>query len=384
MKFQIKGDKALGKRDKKIIMDITEFINSRDIAEHLRKTDYRFSPEEAMFLIHEARNVPLAEKHAAYEELIGIYPDHKLKERREGVFKNHTLASFLREYMQKENALVATCKKDGEDAIYYSSYYSKDESEGWVLAELYDSIYHTFRECFDATIEDSGEFLNKLSVTKKYIKTNETIELELFPDGTVLNVKNSDWCDSILSAFEWMWIKIPTPFKRGDILVPHKERVFDHHVHEEGEDAFVLTDMCTWGSKELAENGYINAKTYKANEKDFEHADKMIRYNEESGDPTDMIVTGFFVSSDGTVYHNHTEGDTYLDYEYYRGDLTGENRMLKAVSNYVKGEVPLELLMQTYQITLLEKNLGSMQRCTLNVYDEDYLNLVGLVPSSKS
>ena len=40
-------------------MDIIRFINSRDIAEYLRKIDYKFSPEEAMFLIHEGKISPL-------------------------------------------------------------------------------------------------------------------------------------------------------------------------------------------------------------------------------------------------------------------------------------------------------------------------------------
>ena len=72
-----------------------------DIAGYLREINYQFSPEEMMFLIHESRNVPLEEKHAAYGELIKRYSDCPLKERRRAVFRNQTVASFLRTYMQR-------------------------------------------------------------------------------------------------------------------------------------------------------------------------------------------------------------------------------------------------------------------------------------------
>ena len=83
-------------------VEIFKFLNSRDIVGYLREINYQFSPEEMMFLIHESRTVPLAEKHAAYWELIERYPDYPLKERRRAVFRNQTVASFLRIYMQRE------------------------------------------------------------------------------------------------------------------------------------------------------------------------------------------------------------------------------------------------------------------------------------------
>ena len=108
-------------------MDITRFLNSKDIATYLRRIRYEFTPEQAMYVVHAAAEIPLAEKYAAYEELIEMYPDHALRERRQGVFKDQTVASFLRTYMERENALLAEFKRDGDDAVCTYDYFSKED-----------------------------------------------------------------------------------------------------------------------------------------------------------------------------------------------------------------------------------------------------------------
>lgn len=153
----------------------------------------------------------------------------------------------------------------------------------------------------------------------------------------------------------------------------------DWQRHEEDEGAVVLTDMYTWGGFELAENGYKNGKSHKNNEKDFEGIDKLIKRHEESGDISDMIAAGYFVNDDGTIYHDHTIGsEIYLDYEYYRGELKGQRRILKADSNYLNGEIGLDLLMQAYQTIMLEEKLEEMKKYHLIVYCDECLELAGL------
>jgi hypothetical protein len=50
-----------------------------------------------------------------------------------------------------------------------------------------------------------------------------------------------------------------------------------------------------------------------------------------------------------------------LDLEYYRGELTGLNRVLKAISSHMKGEIPAELMMNAYDIILHEEQLFQVQ-----------------------
>ena len=61
-------------------MDIYEFIESRDIREHCRKIQYKFTARESAFLIWQSDKT-IQQKHAAYREIIETMPDEKLNER---------------------------------------------------------------------------------------------------------------------------------------------------------------------------------------------------------------------------------------------------------------------------------------------------------------
>ena len=51
-------------------MNFYPFINSPDIREHLAKIGYEFSSEEAAYLVWQSKETTIAEKHAAWEEII--------------------------------------------------------------------------------------------------------------------------------------------------------------------------------------------------------------------------------------------------------------------------------------------------------------------------
>lgn len=55
--------------------EITNYINSKDIAEYLRNLDYRFNSLEAAWLIYQCRRLTLEEKHCAWKNLIQTMPD---------------------------------------------------------------------------------------------------------------------------------------------------------------------------------------------------------------------------------------------------------------------------------------------------------------------
>ena len=62
-------------------MNILNFINSKDIREHLKAINYEFNSLEAAWLIYHSRNATIEEKHAAWRELINTMPDCKIEER---------------------------------------------------------------------------------------------------------------------------------------------------------------------------------------------------------------------------------------------------------------------------------------------------------------
>ncbi len=60
-------------------MDILQFINSKDIRNHLKKINYQFNTLEAAWLIYHSYNHSVYEKFDAYEQLMKEYPDCRVK-----------------------------------------------------------------------------------------------------------------------------------------------------------------------------------------------------------------------------------------------------------------------------------------------------------------
>ena len=364
-------------------MDITKFLNSKDIASYLRRIRYAFTPEQAMYVIHAAEERTLPEKHAAYEELIGAYPDHALRERRQGVFKDQTVASFLRTYMQRENALLAEFKRDGDDAICTYDYFSKEDDAWYQDGYGHYHVYRNFSEALDdvqAGNEDGD--ITKITVTKQYF-SGRTIEATLLPDGTCLKINevSGERDEAFLHAFDWMWVKIPTPFKYGDILAPVVRNKWDTRTTDGSDkELIVLMDMATWGSKELKKNGFHNAKNpnYTRREQNFAACDRLIEKHEEYGDESDMLLCGYYFEGTDLCY-DHTFGleHSYLNYERFRGELKGHNRMLRSVSNFLKGELELELMLKAHRLICAEEECRE-KRYFLDLYTDEGLTLAGI------
>ena len=87
-----------------------------------------------------------------------------------------------------------------------------------------------------------------------------------------------------------------------------------------------------------------------------------------------MNVWGIFQNMDGTIYNEVT--DNYMDYEYYPLErLTGRRRILKALSNFLKGEIDVVLFARAYHQILLEE---AAKDCVPRGYDDEGMRLAGL------
>lgn len=369
-------------------MDITRFLNSKDIATYLRRIRYAFTPEQAMYVIHAAEERTLPEKHAAYEELIAAYPEHALRERRQGVFKDQTVASFLRTYMERENALLAELKRDGDDAVCTYDYFSKEDDAWCQDGYGHHLVYRNFSEALeDAQAENEDGNIAKITVTKRYF-SGRKIEATLLPDGTFLKIDeiSGERDEAFLHAFEWMWVKIPTPFKFGDILAPVFKNKWEPHTWDGSINGLVvLTDMATWGSKELKKNGFRNTKTpnYTRRGQNFAVCDHLIEKHEEYGDESDMILCGYFLDGSDLCY-DHTLGieQGYLNYERFRGELKGHDRMLRSVSNFLKGELELDLMLKAHRLICAEEECRA-KMSFLDLYTDEGLTLAGIGKENK-
>ncbi len=347
-------------------MDFIKFLNSKDIAEHLRKINYDFSPEEALYIIHESRSRTIAERREAYSSLLSRYPDYKLRERRFGAFKNHTLESFLNTYFKKQDALIEECKESG-DAVYFACTYNS--AEGWNCDD--DSLFRTFDECFFAAKEEDG--VEKIEITKQFLPTNRTVSLTFLPNGEILDVETSERDDEVMDAFEMLYVEIPTPFRFGDIVTSMREKVWDSKFHEPYEDVWVLTNLPHW-DRETA--SMCDLRETWGSVDGYFASEKLRERHLMEGDETDMLFGGYFVTEHGFV-RDHSPRETYLDLEYFRGELSGRGRILKALSLYFQRKINLETLFASVKAIEAEDTRHALWETSLQGF-EDVMKQIGI------
>ena len=83
-------------------MDITEFINSKDIRNYHREINYKYSPLQAAWLIYQSARNTITEKHLAWKELIDSMPDCLMQDKGYLCEVMH-LHDFLKRYMEVQN-----------------------------------------------------------------------------------------------------------------------------------------------------------------------------------------------------------------------------------------------------------------------------------------
>ena len=178
--------------------------------------------------------------------------------------------------------------------------------------------------------ESERQLLLGFSVTRARILTGpedeeENIRVTVDERGRVLQLDEGSRYGMIrenfdlLFAFEGMWIDIPTPFKKGDIVFIDREK--------EGFPVtpFVMSDLCTDRETEADKRIY----------------DRLA----EQGDISDMTVGGYWLSDDGSYVYREVE-HSYQDMEYYRGPAGGrQGNIFYHISLYLRGKMdPLDMM----------------------------------------
>ena len=150
--------------------------------------------------------------------------------------------------------------------------------------------------------------------------------------------------DLFKDAFESRWFLFPTPFHKGDIVYDCN---YDPHLRDYCTGTFVL-------------NGINN---------DIKDAKK----NFEQQDSSDMVAYGWFQEKNGTIYNEVMFN--YMDLELFKGYLNGQERILIALSNYIKGKITEELLLHAQRVLIMH-DLG--YNSLANWYTEEELELAGI------
>ena len=305
--------------------EICRFVNSKDIKQYLLTTQYSFTTAEAAWLVYQCKNSTLNEKIDAWLNIIETMPDqsidsihfykpyesiHKvisefidLKKRASDLFLTETTTSFY-----QYSLIYNDGNEDYDGSLHYSSYEKCfNQMQRELSAEdriVTGKIRWSEIGCF-------------YSITTSYNHDSQIMDIKIPADYGVLN-----W--NLLDFFNDLWFHFPVPFQKGDIL-------YDPSDCGQG---FCAGPVVMTGITPLMyqEDGRSHADT------------------------SDMNVWGYFQNDEnGTVYQEVTYN--YMDYEYFPMEmLTGKKRILKALSNYVKGEIDVDLLLRAYHIILLEES----------------------------
>ena len=297
-------------------MDIFRFINSRDIREYLKSQNYPFTSLEAAWLIYQCRCATIKEKHEAWQELIQTMPDCAVAERPHTA-RHESLHQFLKEYIRTEDEILDWFFRDEKDAIYNCEFW---EYAMWCPGGEY---FDSFQKCLKAyTDRRLGKMTFK--ITKEIVNSGQSIDVVFSADNEPLKFDTSwypEGGDEILyGVLGGLEFDFPTPFTKGDILC--ESEVYEMNPSLRA-DLFVITDLPACSK------------------------------NESYRDGCRMKVWGFFLKYDGTLQYEDMYN--YMNLEYFRGELSGKKRILKALSNHIKGEIDVGLFANAYHKILCEE-----------------------------
>ena len=321
--------------------NIYGYINSDAIGRHCQKIMHKFSAAESAYIVNSSNRHTLSEKHAMFNHIINTMPDEMIKTDSVIDWGQVGLHKSLRDYIKLQNKIAEDFKREDEGFVYSCLVYYMRESE----PEEYGP-YKTLNNLFDDIESFSDDVIGKIDVKKICLNDRRYASVVFNRDKEPTSVyscllNNDD--QNLLMRFDLMWFVCPTPFEKGDIVyAPNIARTYPPTPDNE---PFVLDKICY----ENADSRYFSNK--------YHH-----------GDSTDMTATGYFQDDDGKIFMECMHD--YLSLEYYNGRIDGKLRILKALSKYLKEEIPLDLLLNAYDIVMKEENLSKTKRY-MNFLEQD-------------
>lgn len=308
------------------------YINSRDIRAHLRSLNYEFSSLEVAWLIWQSKDTSLNDRHQAWRKLIETMPDCSI-ERRYNTVAQESLHAFLKKLIDTEQRLLNLFCHSRDEAVY-SFRYHKPGEQYWEDCEtlFYSREDSAWAKCLD-TIAEQVEIADHIIVRKRWLNgIHRDIEVEMDGLRRICKVYSNEVTDEespyLCEGLDGLWFDFPTPFQRGDIVIDCRRTELDYD--NEMLEPFVYDDP-GWSDK-------VRERLLK------------------NGCNLDMTAYGLFQDmTSGELYSECMHG--YMNLEYYHGKLNGKQRVLKAASNFLKGEISIDLYSHSYRRILDEETV---------------------------
>ena len=308
-------------KEKTEIKDDYNLINSKTISDYCRSIKHKFNTEELAVLVYRNKKMNIEEKIEKYKDLIKNYPDMEVIERInckhydsiKTMIKNeiNRLEDLYRKFISKSEDCIYTWIEYNKSTLQYD-YRNTIKNTKRTFEEAYKDVCNYVKEyndtiSFEIIMKNFND--SKYNITAFYIVENEKIKLI----NLIENKNNFLDIDNI-------FLNIPTPFKKGDILISNSKA---KNYGDYGE-IFVLDYLSTW-------------------RKNLDELLKRGNY-----DSSDMIGYGYYLYGEDSTEFVLDHKWEYDSFEYYDGELTGKNRILKDISSFIKGKIGLELFIHAY------------------------------------
>ena len=207
-----------------------------------------------------------------------------------------------------------------------------------------DEVVNNLKKTLNDVLKEIENYVNKYNDLKSLIITKKIFGEKVRVICAYYNIINKipklikiyDEDDEYLvhkySDIDYIFVYMPTPFKRGDILKVENPSSINYG--DNGE-IFVLENLITWHKdiKEYLTKGKFNS--------------------------SDMVGSGYYLYNDGPEFVFDKKWD-YDCFEYYDDELVKNNRILKTISSYLKGEIDFEFLIYDYDKFKIESTSKTM------------------------
>ena len=345
-------------------MDFTNFINSKDIRDYHREIGYQYNALEAAWLVSQCHSITLLEKHEAWQWIIDNMPDYAITNvGKWHPLKGESVHKMLADYMDMQDQFIAEFKDETGGWFYsYTSHYYANNSFD---SNLYEGFFSSWGKCVETINaseypEDGFVFatIKRLKPDEDYKTSRTHGEIEVDIIGQILDVSlwsfaetNERWFQ-LEGFFDELWFEFPVPFKKGDIVCLKRSYC------TEQVDPIVLTGIIIppWSER-----------------------DKYLEKRRKGGDTSDMNIWGYAVDMEWYNGYHGVYSEVwwnYMDVEYYRKELSGVERVLQPISNWLKGEFgdDLCLLLSAYHQIMSDVAVSKM---TPAGFTKDSLKLAG-------
>lgn len=337
------------RKDEERNSDNYDLINSTAIGNYCREIGHQFNTEELAVLIYRNKKIDIDEKIAKYKDLINNYSDMEVIER---INCKHydSVKTMIKNEIDRLTTLKNKLQEKEENVVYsYEMHYTS--TRGWDTQwNALDTLKTSFKDIdqeVEAYIKEYNDTL-AYKISKRYLTSKEPT---IIAEYQVINKKriltNIYDSENDFLDIDNIFLNIPTPFKKGDLLVSWCYTPYRKGLSVENTDIFVLDYLCTWREdldKYLAKGNY---------------------------DSSDMVGYGYHMYDDIDEFMRDQKWN-YDSFEYYEGELTGKYRTLKAISSFIKNKIGLELFIHAYE------EFKAENRCSLlDCYNEEELKLVG-------